>query len=130
MVVIEKGEYTGGETCYPQYGIGVNVREGDVLFMNVHEWHGNLPIVKEDKNVERMSIVCYLRKNVWLRTRGKSKKFLHKHLKSIKNIKQRFRKLTQKGKRKKGGHGTRKNLMGGFRVVEDKPVYNYKIRYQ
>jgi len=78
LAVVERGAYTGGETCFPQYGIGVNVREGDILFMNVHEWHGNLPIQFE-KDAERMSIVCYLRKRVWERSRNKTKAFATRH---------------------------------------------------
>ena len=73
LAVIEKGKYTGGETCLPQYGIGINVRTGDILFMDVHEWHGNLPIHLEEKNAQRLSIVCYLRKNVWEKTKHKTK---------------------------------------------------------
>jgi len=87
LAVIEKGKYTGGETCFPQYGIGVNVREGDILFMDVHEWHANLPIVYENPNVERMSVVCYLRKKVWERTRNKTRKFLTNHNKTVRKIK-------------------------------------------
>jgi hypothetical protein len=86
LAVIEKGKYTGGETCFPQYGIGVNVREGDILFMDVHEWHANLPIIYEEPNVERMSVVCYLRKKVWERTRNKSRKFLSDHNKTVRKI--------------------------------------------
>ena len=86
MAVIEKGKYTGGETCLPQYGIGINVRTGDILFMDVHEWHGNLPIHLEEKNAQRLSIVCYLRKNVWEKTKHKTKKFMIKHNKTIKNL--------------------------------------------
>jgi hypothetical protein len=85
LAVIEKGKYTGGETCLPQYGIGVDVREGDVLFMNVHEWHANLPI-KLEKNAERMSIVCYLRKRVWERTKNKTKRFMKLHNQTVKSI--------------------------------------------
>jgi len=80
LVVIERGKYTGGETCFPQYGVGVNVRTGDVLFMDVHEWHGNLPIRLENKDAVRLSIVCYLRHRLWQKTRGKSKKFMKKHI--------------------------------------------------
>ena len=87
LAVIERGKYTGGETCFPQYGIGVNVREGDILFMDVHEWHANLPIIKNDENVERMSVVCYLRKKVWERTRNKTRKFLDAHNKTVRKIK-------------------------------------------
>jgi hypothetical protein len=86
LSVIEKGKYTGGEICFPQYGIGVNVRTGDILFMDVHEWHGNLPIHLVDKDAVRLSIVCYLRYKVWLNTKNKSKKFMIKHNKTVKNL--------------------------------------------
>jgi hypothetical protein len=86
LVVIEKGNYTGGETCFPQYGIGVNVRSGDILFMDVHQPHGNLPIVRIDEDAKRMSIVCYLRKNVWLRTRDKTNNVLEHHRIAMKNL--------------------------------------------
>ena len=86
LVVIEKGKYEGGEICFPQYGIGVDIRNNDVLFMNVHEWHGNLPIKLIDKDAKRLSIVCYLRKNVWVKTKNKSKKFMIEHNKTIKKL--------------------------------------------
>lgn len=86
LVVIEKGKYTGGETCMPQYGIGVDVRTGDVLYMNVHEWHGNLPIKKETPDTQRLSVVCYLRQLVWERTKNKTKGFMLKHNKTVRNL--------------------------------------------
>jgi hypothetical protein len=43
VVRAKRGDYTGGETCLPQYGVGVDVRSGDVLFMDVHQHHANLP---------------------------------------------------------------------------------------
>ena len=86
LAVIESGKYTGGETCFPQYGIGVDVRTGDILFMNVHEPHGNLPVKKIDNDALRLSIVCYLRYNVWLKTKNKTKKFMITHNKTIKHL--------------------------------------------
>jgi hypothetical protein len=86
LAVIEHGAYTGGETCFPQYGVGVNVRNGDALFMDVHEPHGNLPINKKTEDTTRLSIVCYLRKNVWLRTQNKTKRMFDKHNKTMKNL--------------------------------------------
>jgi len=86
LVVIEHGKYKGGETCLPQYGIGIDVRTGDVLYMDVHEAHGNLPIELETKDAKRLSIVCYLRKNIWEQTKGKTKKFMEKHNKTLKKI--------------------------------------------
>ena len=89
LAVIEKGRYSGGETCLPQYGIGVNVRTGDILYMDVHEWHGNLPIKLIDKNAIRLSIVCYLRFNIWEKTKHKTKKFMMKHNKTVKNLRKK-----------------------------------------
>ena len=85
LTVIQRGKYKGGETCMPQYGIGVDVREGDILFMDVHQWHGNLPM-DFSSNAIRMSIVCYLRKNVWKRTGGWSEDAAKKHLETCKKI--------------------------------------------
>ena len=101
LVVIENGKYTGGETCFPQYGIGVNVRTGDVLFMDVHQWHGNLPVIKDDPDAKRLSIVCYLRHNVWKNTKGKPKSFLIKRTEEI-------MKLTNESNTKK--NITKKNI--------------------
>ena len=101
LVVIENGKYTGGETCFPQYGIGVNVRTGDVLFMDVHQWHGNLPVIKDEPNAKRLSIVCYLRHNVWKNTKGKPKSFLIKRTEEI-------MKLTNESNTKK--NITKKNI--------------------
>lgn len=74
LVVLEKGEYEGGETCFPRYGLGVNVRQGDVLFMNVHEPHANLPIVMKSPDSVRLSVVCYLRGNILKNMLGKTAK--------------------------------------------------------
>lgn len=86
LTVIESGEYTGGETCFPQYGIGVDVRTGDLLFMNVHKIHGNLPTKFKTKDAIRLSIVCYLRMQIWIKTKGKSKAYLSRHNKTLKKI--------------------------------------------
>jgi hypothetical protein len=87
LTVIEDGSYTGAETCFPQYGIGIDVRRGDVLFMDVHQWHGNLPMKAANKDVIRLSIVCYLRYNVWKNTKNITKKQMIKHNITVKNIK-------------------------------------------
>jgi len=76
LCVIEHGNYKGGETCFPQYGVGVNIRTGDVLYMDVHQPHANLPIDLETPESIRLSIVCYLRTGIWEKTKNKTKKFL------------------------------------------------------
>jgi hypothetical protein len=101
LSVIEKGKYTGGETCFSQFGIGVNVRSCDVLFMDVHEAHGNLPIITENDDAKRLSIVCYLRKKIWEKTKGKSKEFFNNQINLIKNIKSNKNKKSIKNKTRK-----------------------------
>lgn len=89
LTVIERGKYSGGVTIFPQYGVGFNVRTGDFLAMDVHEWHCNtemtttaeqeafnkkLPKVHYDdpstgtlggeKSFTRISFVCYLREKL------------------------------------------------------------------
>ena len=73
----------------PQYGVGVNVRTGDILFMDVHEWHGNLPMVKKDKDAIRLSVVCYLRTNVWKNSRNVTKAQMMKHNKTVRSIRKK-----------------------------------------
>ena len=89
LTVIERGKYHGGYTVFPQFGIGVDVRTGDFLAMDVHQWHSNTEIyeTEEDKlyndtidyvfkdNPEvgtvglnnkytRLTFVCYLREKI------------------------------------------------------------------
>jgi hypothetical protein len=90
LAVIEHGKYKGGETCFPQYGIGVDVRTNDIIFMDVHYAHGNLPIELETKDAKRLSIVCYLRTNIWKQTKGKTKKFMMRHNKTMKLAKKKL----------------------------------------
>ena len=86
LAVLERGKYEGGETCFLQYGIGVDVRMGDVLFMDVHQPHANLPIILKEKDATRLSIVCYLRIRVWKNSANKSRSYFERHNKTMKNI--------------------------------------------
>lgn len=64
LVVIEKGTYKGGYTGFPQYGIGVDVRTGDFLGMDVHLEHANEPIIGRKGKYFRLSLVSYLRNKI------------------------------------------------------------------
>ena len=89
LSVIERGKYSGGATIFPRYKIGFNVRTGDFLAMDVHEWHCNtemyesaedkkfnkaLPVIHNnsletgtmggEKPFTRISFVCYLREKL------------------------------------------------------------------
>lgn len=72
--------YTGCYTGFPQYGVCVDVRQGDFLAMDVHEWHCNTEFtpdgdttpfmglrekdIRNNWHLNRMSLVCYLRNNM------------------------------------------------------------------
>ena len=71
-------KYLGCELGFPQYGVCVDVRQGDYLAMNVHEYHCNTEFipnhnnklnisdkkVKNEWHYNRLSMVFYLRKNM------------------------------------------------------------------
>jgi hypothetical protein len=54
------GEYKGGELCFPEYDIAINVQEGDLLIFNPHIIHCNNELEGEG----RMSFVFYLREKM------------------------------------------------------------------
>ena len=56
----ERKGYMGGYLGFPRWGICVDVRQGDFLAMDVHEFHSNTSIIGDG----RLSVVCYLRKKM------------------------------------------------------------------
>lgn len=61
LTVLERGVYKGGYTGFPKFRIAVDVRQGDFLAMDVHQWHCNTPIEAVDEDYKRVSVVCYAR---------------------------------------------------------------------
>jgi hypothetical protein len=65
LVLSNNGNFTGGYLILPEVRIAVNVRPGDLLLVNNHEYiHGNTPIEMQDEVAERVSLVCYLREKM------------------------------------------------------------------
>jgi hypothetical protein len=52
--------YTGAYLGFPRWGIAVDVRQGDYLAMDVHQFHANTEL----HGSGRLSVVCYLRKKM------------------------------------------------------------------
>jgi hypothetical protein len=69
LMVLEEGEYNGGYIGIPRYGVCVDVRTGDFLAFDVHQWHCNTAIEPITKDYTRLSVVCYLREKM-LRCKG------------------------------------------------------------
>lgn len=61
LIVYREGDYKGGHFVLPQYGVEIDLHNEDVLFVNVHEWHGNTPIVRQTEQDLRISFVLYYR---------------------------------------------------------------------
>ena len=54
---------------FPQYGVAVDVRVGDVIIMDSHQWHCNTgfeiePDINGNAPYNRLSVVLYLRHNM------------------------------------------------------------------
>ena len=89
LSVIEWGKYHGGETLFPRFDVGFNLRTGDFVAMDVHEWHCNAPlnetaadvafnktlpdirtrdpetgVVGSQEMFQRISFVCYFREKI------------------------------------------------------------------
>lgn len=89
LSVIERGKYKGGYTIFPRYKVGIDLRTGDFVAMDVHEWHCNTELKEDtedkkfnssipeiyrndketgtqgiDKLFSRVSFVCYLREKL------------------------------------------------------------------
>lgn len=78
--VIRRGDYSGAIFTFPEYRVGVDMQDGDLLLMDAHEWHGNTRMMcnvcgdrigpggrddhDETCGTERISIVCYYRTKV------------------------------------------------------------------
>lgn len=60
FTVKKVGEYSGGQLHFPDYDIGVNVEQGDLLIFNPHETHCN----NELEGDGRISFVFYLREKM------------------------------------------------------------------
>jgi Oxygenase domain of the 2OGFeDO superfamily len=72
LAVLRRGSYRGGHLVFPEYRVAVEMRDGDLLLMDAHDWHGNTfldprPIWTRtgrriDKHgYDRISVVCYYR---------------------------------------------------------------------
>jgi hypothetical protein len=48
LTVLRRGEYSGGALVFPEYGVSVDMHNGDQLLMDAHAAHGNMPIICGD----------------------------------------------------------------------------------
>ena len=99
LTVLEQGNYQGAYFCLPQYGIAIDLRQGDHLCVDVHQFHGNTKMIEtqtdklynesltedifkdnvkvgilgSDRNCQRISFVFYLRENIGIKCNAPTK---------------------------------------------------------
>ena len=64
ITCLRRGAYTGAWLCFPQYRVGVDLQDGDLLFFNPHEWHGMTPMETLSEDAERITNVYYFREKM------------------------------------------------------------------
>jgi hypothetical protein len=74
IACLRRGAYTGGILTFPEYRVGVDLHDGDLLLMDAHEFHGNTAMVCACDTkmngccatcgAERISIVTYYRSSI------------------------------------------------------------------
>jgi len=63
MTAIEGGHFGGGELIFPKFRTAVDLRTGGLLLADVHELHGNAPLIVRQQ-CQRLSVVFYAREQM------------------------------------------------------------------
>lgn len=69
LVVTGDEKWAGCYLGFPEFKVAVNLRKGDFLLMDVHQWHCNTTLTKNGGF--RLAFVCYARKNMQFCTEKK-----------------------------------------------------------
>jgi hypothetical protein len=64
LIVYREGEFKGGYFTLPEYGVALDLHNGDMLFVDVHRFHGNSEITDKSEDWKRVSFVLYLREKI------------------------------------------------------------------
>jgi len=76
LSVLERGHYHGGYFVIPKYGIAVDMRHGDHLCVDVHQFHANTELYETDEDKEKnKDIVDIFNDNLEIGVMGQGKKF-------------------------------------------------------
>lgn len=61
LIIYREGYYEGAYFVLPQYRVAIDLHNTDVLFVDVHKWHGNTDFKNMDENYMRIAFVLYYR---------------------------------------------------------------------
>jgi len=65
LCVYREGNYEGGYFCLPEYKIAIDMQNCDLLFADVHKWHGNTPFNNCSEDFLRIAFVMYYREYMY-----------------------------------------------------------------
>lgn len=64
LIVYREGQYDGAFFCMPEYRVAIDLQNTDILFADVHKYHGNTNFFNCSKDYLRVSFVMYYRENM------------------------------------------------------------------
>lgn len=65
LIVYREGHYDGGFFCLPEFGVAIDMQNNDLLFADVHKWHGNTEMTNKSEDWLRISFVLYYREYMY-----------------------------------------------------------------
>ena len=65
LCVYREGNYSGAYFCLPEYRVAIDMQNGDILFADVHRWHGNTPFRDCSDHYLRIAFVMYYREYMY-----------------------------------------------------------------
>lgn len=65
LVVYREGHYDGGYFVLPEWGVAIDLQNTDILFVDVHKWHGNTDFTNQSEDWLRISFVLYYREYMY-----------------------------------------------------------------
>ena len=61
ITVHRRGTYSGAILGFPEYGVGAELHDGDLILFDPHEWHGVTEMTNKSDDAMRVSVVYYMR---------------------------------------------------------------------
>lgn len=65
LCVYREGSFEGGYFCLPEYRVAIDMQNTDMLFVDVHKWHGNTPFENCSLDYLRIAFVMYYREYMY-----------------------------------------------------------------
>ncbi len=65
LIVYREGDWGGGYFVLPEYGVAIDLQNTDMLFVDVHKWHGNTEFTNCQPDWLRISFVLYYREYMY-----------------------------------------------------------------